>query len=384
MSFHARDVANMSEADRAAFLTSLTPTEAEDLQYDWEHWARPEQRLPDGEWINWLILAGRGMGKTRIGSETVRQWVKRYRYVNLIGATADDVRTIMVEGESGILAICPADERPKYIANKRELHWPNGNKSLLFSAEEPDRLRGKQHEKLWCDELAAWRYPDAWDQAAFGLRLGDRPQTVITTTPRPTAIIKSLIKDSQGENAKTLITRGSTYDNIANLADSFIHAIVKKYEGTRLGRQELNAEILDDTPGALWTRAMIERAFISADVETVRKTNVVRPGVKLTSIIVSIDPATTSGEDSNETGIVVVGRGSDGHGYVLEDASAIYSVAGAEWARKAVKLYRKWNANKIVAARCTKRTRQWLCLSLPLSFGGGATGALDGDRKPCL
>jgi phage terminase large subunit-like protein len=226
----------------------------------------------------------------------------------------------MVEGESGILAICPADERPKYIANKRELHWPNGTKSLLFSAEEPDRLRGKQHEKLWCDELAAWRYPDAWDQAAFGLRLGDRPQTVITTTPRPTAIIKSLIKDSQGENAKTLITRGSTYDNIANLADSFIHAIVKKYEGTRLGRQELNAEILDDTPGALWTRAMIERAFISADVEKVRATGVVRPGVKLTSIIVSIDPATTSGEDSNETGIVVVGRGSDGHGYVLEDA----------------------------------------------------------------
>jgi phage terminase large subunit-like protein len=124
MSFHARDVANMSEADRAAFLASLTPDEAEDVQYDWEHWARPEQRLPDGNWINWLILAGRGMGKTRIGSETVRQWVKRYRYVNLIGATADDVRTIMVEGESGILAICPPDERPKYIANKRELHWP--------------------------------------------------------------------------------------------------------------------------------------------------------------------------------------------------------------------------------------------------------------------
>ena len=304
MSFHARDVANMTEADRAAFLASLTPTEAEDLQYDWSHWARPdqripdgdwinwlilagrgtgktrvgsetvrrwvkryqyvnligatvdaltedeagelqynwsfwarpEQRLPDGEWINWLILAGRGMGKTRVGAETVRQWVKRYQYVNLIGATADDVRTIMIEGESGILAICPPDERPKYIANKRELHWPNGNKSLLFSAEEPDRLRGKQHEKLWCDELAAWRYPDAWDQAAFGLRLGDKPQTVITTRPRPMPIIKGLIKDSQGENAKTFITRGSTFDNIANLADSFIHAIVKKYEGTRLGR----------------------------------------------------------------------------------------------------------------------------------------------------
>src|SRR5271170_6725373 len=185
MSFTARDVANMTEADRAAFLASMTLTEAEDLQYDWEHWARPEQRLPDGEWINWLILAGRGMGKTRVGAETVRQWVKRYRYVNLIGATADDVRTIMVEGESGILAICPADERPKYIANKRGLHWPNGSKSLLFSAEEPDRLRGKQHEKLWCDELAAWRYPDAWDQAVFGLRLGDKPQTVITTRPRP-------------------------------------------------------------------------------------------------------------------------------------------------------------------------------------------------------
>ena len=239
MDLHVSDFAKLPDANLVATVDALAEDEAGELQYNWSFWARPEQRLPDGEWINWLILAGRGMGKTRIGSETVRQWVNRYRYVNLIGATADDVRTIMVEGESGILAICPADERPKYIANKRELHWPNGNKSLLFSAEEPDRLRGKQHEKLWCDELAAWRYPDAWDQAAFGLRLGDRPQTVITTTPRPTAIIKNLIKDSQGENAKTLITRGSTYDNIANLADSFIHAIVKKYEGTRLGRQEM-------------------------------------------------------------------------------------------------------------------------------------------------
>lgn len=349
MSFHAREFAELSEADRAAEVAKLTPAEAYAMRYDWLLWARPEQRIPEGDWINWLNLGGRGTGKTRVGAETVRQWVKRYQYVNLIGATVDDVRTIMVEGESGILAICPRDERPHYVTQKRELHWPNGNKSLLFSAEEPDRLRGKQHAKLWLDELAAWRYPDAFDQASFGLRLGDKPQTVITTTPRPTAIIKDLLKESVGDNPKTHVTRGSTYDNIANLADSFIHTIVKKFEGTRLGRQELNAEVLDDMPNAMWTRAMLERAFVSADIETVRKTGVIRPGVTLRYIIVSIDPATTSGEDSNETGLIVVGRGSDGHGYVLEDASAVYSVAGAEWARKAVKLYRAWNANKIVA-----------------------------------
>ena len=154
----------------------------------------------------------------------MRQWVKRYQYVNLIGATADDVRDIMITGESGILAICPKDERPRYVANKRMLAWPNGAISLLFTAEEPDRFRGKQHMKLWLDELAAWRYgQESWDQASLGLRLGDRPQAVITTTPRPIKIIKDLIADPT-----TKVTRGSTYDNVANLADAFIKTIVKQ------------------------------------------------------------------------------------------------------------------------------------------------------------
>ena len=247
---------------------------AEDLQYDRSHWARPEQRLPDGDWINWLILAGRGYGKTR-GAETVRQWVKRYQYVNLIGATADDVRDIMITGESGILAVCPKDARPRYIANKRMLAWPNGAISLLFTAEEPDRFRGKQHMKLWLDELAAWRYgQESWDQASLGLRLGDRPQAVITTTPRPIKIIKDLIADPT-----TKVTRGSTYDNVANLADAFIKTIVKRYEGARLGRQELNAEILDDVDGALWTRAVLDSGSLLAW----RMTRRFRPPPKLRS-----------------------------------------------------------------------------------------------------
>ena len=284
-----------------------------------------------------LYLAGESMiatHNTRTGAETVREWVKSYKYVNLIGATSDDVREIMVEGESGILAICPNDERPRYIANKRRLEWPNGARSILFSAEEPDRLRGKQHMKIWADELAAWRYVDAWDQAAFGLRLGDRPQAVITTTPRPIKLVKDLIADKT-----TLITRGSTYDNATNLAEAFIHKVIAKYEGTRLGRQELAAEVLDDTPGALWTRAMIDRALIKA----------VPRGVDMRRIVVSLDPNVVDGEKSDEFGMIVAALGSDGHGYVLADESRIFSIAGAEWASHAIGLYRKWKADRIVA-----------------------------------
>jgi len=174
MSFHASDLARLPEGERVAFLSALTEAESAQLRHDWSFWGRPEQRLPKGDWINWLILAGRGFGKTRTGAETVRQWIKTSNYVNLIGATADDVREIMVDGESGILAICPKDERPRYIANKNRLEWPNGARSLLFTAEEPDRFRGKQHSHLWMDELASWRYHESYDQAAFGLRLGNK------------------------------------------------------------------------------------------------------------------------------------------------------------------------------------------------------------------
>ncbi len=199
-----------------------------------------------------MYLAGRSMiptHNTRIGAETTRQWVKDFPLVNLIGATADDARDIMIEGESGILAICPPDERPIYRASKRRLEWPNGATSLIFTADEPERLRGKQHMKLWADELGSWRYAESWDQAMFGLRLGRNPQAVVTFTPKATKVVLELLK-----HPRAVITTGSTYDNRAHLAPAFYEDIISKYEGTRLGRQELLAEILDDLPGALWKR----------------------------------------------------------------------------------------------------------------------------------
>jgi len=310
-------------------LSTLNDAEAYALLYDWDIWARHNQKTPPNDWTYWLILAGRGFGKTRTGAEWVRQSVKTSKYVNLIGATADDARDIMIEGESGILAVCPYDERPEYKKSERKLVWPNGATSLIFTADEPERLRGKQHEKLWCDELAAWRYPEAWTQAKLGLRLGDKPQACLTTTPRPTPIIKEIASDSA-----THITKGTTYDNKANLAPSFFGQIIKAYEGTRLGRQELNAEILDDNPNALWNRTQIDHNRVSQAPDLVR-------------IVVGIDPAVTSNKDSDLTGIVVAGVGSNQHGYVLDEKSTIASPD--EWARLAVKLYHEYHADRIVA-----------------------------------
>jgi phage terminase large subunit-like protein len=315
-------------ATRQARLARLTQKQRHDLYYDWQYWARPSQRMPEGDWQYWLILAGRGYGKTRVGAETVREWIKQgFRYVNLIGATKDDARDIMVDGESGILAVCPKAERPVYIGNKNQLRWPNGATSLVFSADEPDRLRGKQHEKLVCEELASWRYPDAWDQAMLGLRLGRNPQAVIPTTPRPTAIIKRLMADPH-----TLLTRGTTYENKDNLAGSFVTKIVSRYEGTRLGRQELYAEVLDDNPGALWKRDNLDALRVLKSPELVR-------------VVVAIDPSATSGGD--EAGIIVAGVAKDGQGYVLDDMSL--QASPHAWASAAIVGYNKHQADRIVA-----------------------------------
>lgn len=284
---------------------------------------------PAGNWTYWLILAGRGFGKTRTGAETVRQWVKTCDMVNLIGATVDDARDIMIEGESGILAICPDDERPEYKKSERKLIWPNGATSLIFTADEPERLRGKQHKKLWADELAAWRYQEAWDQAKFGLRLGNRPQAVCTTTPKPVRNILDLLKDKSA-----IVTKGTTYENRSNLAPSFFDEIIKKYEGTRLGRQELRAEVLTDVPGALWTREMIP--------------HLPRSSVPMLSrIVVAIDPPASSTESSNECGLVAAGMEASTAAYVLADRSGVMSPR--EWGAKAVKLYKELEADCIVA-----------------------------------
>lgn len=315
-------------SERQARIEKLTDAEILALSTDWDFWARQNQKLPAGDWLHWLILAGRGFGKTRTGAETVRQWVKsgRYQYVNLIGATADDARDIMIDGESGILAICPKDERPQYLAHKSQLVWGNGAKSLIFTADAPERLRGKQHHKIWADELAAWRYDEAWDQAVFGLRLGDNPQSIITTTPKPTSLLKRIMAD-----AKTHITRGSTYDNKINLADQFISELAKRYEGTRLGRQELYAEMLTDINGALWSEAIINAARGVVNWQDARR------------IVVAVDPS--GGGDM--VGIVVAGDLGNDKYAVFEDATC--EANPLTWARRAIDVYKKYNADAIVA-----------------------------------
>lgn len=322
-------LASLPERERQKAIDQLDPETRAYLAYYWRFWARPEQLQPEGDWTYWLILAGRGWGKTRTGAETVREWVKTCDMVNLIGATVDDARDIMIEGESGILAICPDDERPEYRKSERKLIWPNGATSLIFTADEPERLRGKQHKALWADEMAAWRYQEAWDQAKFGLRLGDRPRAVVTTTPRPVRNVTDLIKDRA-----TFVTRGTTYDNRANLAPTFFAEIVKRYEGTRLGRQELNAELLLDVPGALWTRESIQHLPRTA-------------APLMQRIVVAIDPPATSQDNSNECGIVVCALGEDQQGYVLADRSGVMSPR--EWAVAAVTAYREFDADLIVA-----------------------------------
>lgn len=319
--------------ERERLIASLTEAEANALLWDWEFWARPNQLTPPGDWYIWLIMAGRGYGKTRTGAEQVRSWVKDFPLVNLIGATADDARDIMIEGESGILRICPDSERPLYKKGERKLVWPNGATSLIFTADEPERLRGKQHMKLWADEVAAWRYiEEAWGQAMLGLRLGDKPQGVITTTPRPVKQIKDLIADP-----RVHVTRGTTYENRANLAQDFYSKIITRYEGTRMGRQELNAEILDDNPNALWQRPQIDSLRVVKHPD-------------LYEIVVAVDPEATNTETSAETGIIVAGVARVGealHGYVLDDCSIKASPAG--WAKAAVTAYYKHEANYVVA-----------------------------------
>lgn len=320
-------------------LRRLSPTERIQLFYDWKQWARPDQIEPDWDWLTWLVLPGRGWGKTRVGAEQVRHWVKTIPLVNLIGATVDDARDIMIEGESGILRCCPPWERPRYVKNERKLIWPNGNESLIFTADEPDRLRGKQHMKLWGDEPAAWRYAqDAWDQASLGLRLGPKPQAIMTTTPRPTAFIKSLAKDET-----THVTNGTTYDNAANLAPAFMKRIVTRYEGSRLGRQEIGGEILDDNPNALFQRAWIDKYRITL-AEYREHITAVRKAI-------GVDPSVTAKEDSDLCGIVggSLAWGIDGrlHVFILEDKSDILTPRG--WAQKVVSLYHTLEADRVIA-----------------------------------
>jgi phage terminase large subunit-like protein len=328
-------------------LSSLSEAELAELKWHWNFWARPNQIAPPGLWNTWLVLAGRGFGKTRMGSEWVRQAAcgetplsapkSGYSRIALIAETAADARDVMVLGDSGILACHPKDFRPEWSPTNRRLTWPNGVQAWVYNATEPDQLRGPQHHAGWIDELAKFRYmQEIWDQFQFGLRLGEHPRALITTTPRPLPLIKRLMDD-----VDTVVTRGATLDNQSNLAANTVKQLYERYGGTRLGRQELQGEVLSDIPGALWNRDIIDACRIKEVPEDLER------------VYVAVDPAVTNTEDSDEHGIVVVGLARDhegyARGYVLADGTCRGNPE--EWARKAISLYRFWSADKIIAEK---------------------------------
>jgi phage terminase large subunit-like protein len=336
-------LARLPAEERRAFLARLSAERKASLLYTWPALARPGQLPPEGDWRCWLLLSGRGYGKTRAGAEWVRQQVeeKGRRRVAIVAATAADARDVMVEGESGILAVSRPGFIPRYEPSKRRLIWPNGAIATTYSADEPRALRGPQHDAAWCDELAAWRYPEAWDMLLLGLRLGDNPQVVVTTTPRPTALIRTLMA-----KPTTVVSRGTTYENRANLAPEFYDDIVRAYEGTDLSRQEIYGEVLEDLEGALWRRKVIDENRWGLDPQT----GAPRVLPDLARIVVAVDPSVTSNEGSDETGIIVAGIDgppTKAHAYVLADLSG--RMSAEDWAREATAAYSLWQADCVVA-----------------------------------
>jgi phage terminase large subunit-like protein len=325
----------MTASERREIWASLTELQQRELPYTWRGYkARKNQIRPPGDWRYWLVQAGRGFGKTRTGAEAIREFVNEgYKLIHLVGATAGDTRDVMVQGESGLMNCFPPDKRPLYEPSKRLVTFHNGAIAHLFSADEPERLRGPQCEAFWADELAAWRFgQEAWDNLMFGFRLGNDPRGVITTTPKPIKLLKDIIADPH-----TFVTRASSYENRANLAPAFFDSIIRKFEGTRIGRQELEAELLEDIVGALWTQALIDQHKVKlADIQW----------GKVIRIVVAIDPAVTSGEDSDDTGIVVAGLTDTAHVIVLDDLTCKESPL--QWARIAVSAYKKYRADRII------------------------------------
>jgi len=326
---------------RLTVLEGLAPHERGFFRYDFEFFARDDQLPPaeaqgGGDWTTWLMLGGRGAGKTRAGAEWVRKLALAAKdggecRIALIGETLRQARSVMVEGVSGLLAVHRPEERPRFEATKQQLLWPNGAIAQLFSAEDPESLRGPQFSAAWCDELGKWRRPDeVWAMLQFGLRLGAQPRQMVTTTPRPIALLKSLLEDPL-----CAVTRMPTAANAANLAPSFLDTIVGRYRGTRLGRQELDAEILEDREDALWPRALIERMRVKTAPE-------------LRRVVVAVDPPASSGPHADACGIIVAGLGADDRAYVLADLTR-ERARPLDWARACVAAYRRFEADRIVA-----------------------------------
>ncbi|MEO1542996.1 MAG: terminase family protein [Pseudomonadota bacterium] len=325
-------------------LAALNPTELEALQADWQVWAHDSQLPPTkavdgGDWRVWLVLGGRGAGKTRAGAE----WVKAMALgeapfanapverIALVGETMADVRSVMVEGVSGLLAIHRAEDRPVFEPSKNRLTWRNGAVAQMFSAEGAEGLRGPQFGAAWCDEIAKWaNATHAWDMLQFALRLGQCPQVVVTTTPKPVPVLKSLIGDE-----RTVVSRASTTDNAENLAPTFIDEMRRRYAGTALGRQELNGELIEDVSGSLWRRDWIDDARVKVVPD-------------LTAIVVAVDPPVTATVRSDACGIVVAGLDGNGAAMVLADRS-VQGREPATWARAVIAAYHDFEADRVVA-----------------------------------
>jgi phage terminase large subunit-like protein len=330
--------APQSEAERLAF---APPDERaawfkaykhpDRIAHDWAYWRRAAQVPPAGDWRGWFIMAGRGFGKTRMAAEWVRSVAEQdgAARIALVAATLHEARTIMVEGESGLLAIAPPHCRPVYEPSLRRLSWPSGAQATLYSASEPNSLRGPTHSHGWADEIAKWENgPESWDNLAMTLRLGKAPQIVATTTPRPVPLVRRLLAEPG-----FVLTRGTTADNRANLPPAFLGAMERIYAGTRLGRQELAGELLDDVEGALWSRDLIE----CCRAET---------APTLSRVVIGVDPPASATGDA--CGIIVVGLDADGHAWVIADAS-VRGKSPEGWARAVAAAADRWQADRVIA-----------------------------------
>ncbi|WP_310620741.1 DNA-packaging protein [Flexibacterium corallicola] len=321
------------------FLSSLSDKELRFIQYEWSLFAHEHQLPPSGNWSQWLLMGGRGAGKTRAGSEWVRAlaleqpWATHHSVsqIALVGQTYGDVREVMVEGVSGLLAVHRKAERPTWNAGRRRLEWPNGVVARAFSSEDPEALRGPQFDCAWCDEVGKWsNASETFDMLQFGLRLGEHPRQLLTTTPRPIALIKQVLQDEA-----TVMTRASTKVNAAFLAPRFLEVVSQKYGGTRLGRQELGGELIEDREDQLFLRKWFEATRLKQEPELVR-------------VVVAVDPPATSGKRADACGIVACGLDEKGDGYILRDRT-VQGVRPREWASRAVSLYHELQANVIVA-----------------------------------
>ncbi len=392
----AAEIGKLRDEERDFFLGCMDPETRLEYEASWHHWARDEQLAPAGDWTVWMIMAGRGFGKTRAGAEWVREIAEAdgsARFA-LVGANFAETRMVMVEGESGLLSIAPPKNRPIWEPSLKRLRWNNGAEAYLYSAAEPEGLRGPQHSHSWCDEIAKWvnnsgQALAAWDNLKMGLRLGRAPKIAATTTPRPVALVRTLVKDSG-----VVTTRGRTEDNVMNLPSAFINVMKADYGGTRLGRQELDGELIEELEGALWTRAMIEGCRVNSPLpfrggagggayrEAYTKVPHPNPSPEgeglesLARIVIGVDPPASSSGDA--CGIIVAGLRPDCKAVILADRS-VEKASPEKWARAVADAARRWGADRVIAeanqgGAMVKSVLQAADISLPVRLVHASRG----------